>query len=54
MHTTRGLTKSDVLFDHLVNAVIPLKDINEIPVNLPVNLPKVGDEINFGTKFSAQ
>ena len=45
---------ADVLFDHLVNVVIPLKNINEMPVNPPVNLPKVGDEINFGTKLSAQ
>ncbi len=55
MHTTSGLIKgraftADALFDHLVNLVIPLKDINEIPVDPPVNLPKVGDEINFGTK----
>ena len=45
---------ADVLFDHLVNLVIPLKDINQIPIDPPVNLPKVGDGINFGAKSSAQ
>jgi hypothetical protein len=45
---------ADELFEHLINFVIPLADSNQPPLDPPVKLPKVGDQVNFGTKSAAQ
>ena len=44
----------DELFNHLVNTVIPLQEIHEAPVNPPVILPSIGDNVIIGTKSSTR
>lgn len=39
----------DELFEHLIEVVIPLQDSKEIPLDPPVDLPKIGDDVVLGT-----
>ena len=51
---SHGTFKADELFKHLVEVVIPLAEVKQVPDFAPVNLPELPDDFSLGNRSAVR